>query len=68
MLYQYLCRMRPPAPGAIPKRNLYQVLSGHISIEGHGHAWGLVEYTEPLTDEEIEMYELQFVGTADKEE
>ena len=68
-LYQYACRLRPPAPGAIPKRNLYAVHDGHISISGTDrHYWGLVDYTQPLTDEELDEYELDFIGTAETEE
>lgn len=58
-LYRYYCRMRPPAPGAIPKRNLYAAEAVHIIIPGYDrHMWGYADYTEPLTDEEIEEYEL----------
>lgn len=61
-LYRYLCMERPPAPGSVPKRNLHEVIPGRISIAGGGHAWGMAYYTEPLTDEEIEMYELEPYG------
>lgn len=58
-LYRYYCRMRPPAPGAIPKRNLYAVEAVHVCFPGFPrHFWGYADYTEPLTDEEIEEYEL----------
>lgn len=66
-LYRYYCKMRPPAPGAIPKRNLYAVLAAHIHTAGNDrHMWGLVDYTEPLTDEEIDYYELVPGGTWEK--
>lgn len=68
IVYRYLCRMRPPAPGAVPKRNMYGCISGQIPIQGGGHVWGMVDYTEPLTDEEIDMYELAFAGTVDLSE
>lgn len=67
-LYRYLCMERPPAPGSVPKRNLHSVIPGRISIAGGGHAWGTVYYTEPLTDEEIEMYELKPYGAVYDEE
>ena len=68
-LYQYGCRMRPPAPGAIPKRNLYDVISGKIGIAGtNRHYWGIAEYTELLNDEEVEEYELDYIGTAETED
>lgn len=63
VLYRYLCRMRPPAPGSIPKRNLHGFVSARINIRDGGQVYGMVDYTEPLTDEEIEMYELSFAGT-----
>ena len=61
-LYRYLCKMRPPAPGSVPKRNLHSVIPGRIHMDGGGHALGMAYYTEPLTDEEIEMYELEPYG------
>ena len=58
-VYRYYCKMRPPAPGAIPKRNLIATVAKHIDIPGHNHfMWGYAEYLKPLTDEEIEEYEL----------
>lgn len=69
IVYQYACQMRPPAPGAVPVRNLVNVVGEHIPISGTDrHYWGLVEYSQPLTDEEIDMYELDPVGTAETEE
>lgn len=68
-LYRYYCRMRPPAPGAIPKRNLHDCVAVHIPIEGTDrHMWGAAYYTEPLTEEEIDYYELVPGGTVELEE
>jgi len=68
-LYQYGCRMRPPAPGAIPKRNLHDVICGTIGLAGTDrHYWGIAEYTEPLTEKEVADYELDYVGTAETED
>ena len=68
-VYQYACRLRPPAPGAIPKRNLYAVYDGKIGIVGTDrHYWGMAEYTQPLTPEEMEAYELDPIGMAETEE
>lgn len=64
-VYRYLCWARPPAPGSVPKRNLHGCICGRIGIVGGGHVWGMVDYTEPLTDEEIEEYELAFHGTVE---
>lgn len=69
ILYRYYCRMRPPAPGAIPKRNLKDAVAAHINIVGFDrHMWGFADYTEPLTDEEIEEYELVYGGTVEDED
>lgn len=69
IVYKYACRLRPPAPGAVPTRNLYAAYDGKISIAGTDrHYWGLVEYTQPLTAGEIDMYELDPVGTSEMEE
>lgn len=69
IVYQYACRLRPPAPGAIPKCNLHAAYDGKISFEGTDRSyWGLVEYTQPLTDEERDMYELDPVGPVETEE
>lgn len=67
ILYQYLCKMRPPAPGAVPKRNLHDAISCHMNFY-NTFIWGMVEYTEPLTDEEIAEYELIPCGEAEKED
>lgn len=68
-LYRYYCRMRPPASDAIPRRNLYAVLAGRIAIAGTGRfLYGMADYTEPLTEEEIDYYELVPGGTVELEE
>lgn len=68
-LYRYFCKMRPPAPGAVPKRGLYAAVAEHIRIAGQErHMWGYVDYTQPLTDEETQEYELVPCGTVDTEE
>lgn len=68
-LYRYYCKMRPPGPGAVPKRNLHNAVAGHIPLAGYErHMWGYVDYTQPLTEEETEEYELVPGGTADTDE
>lgn len=63
-LYRYYCKMRPPAPGAVPKRSLYAAIAEHVPLAGYARPmWGFVDYTEPLTDEEIDYYELVPGGT-----
>ncbi len=61
ILYRYLCRKCPPATGAVPKRNQHSVIAGQINTF-EGHFYGMADYTEPLTDEEIEEYGLTFAG------
>ena len=57
--YRYYCPHRPPMPGAIPKRDLTHVANFDWpqSFNGVG-CWGWAEYSRPLTDKEIEDYEL----------
>lgn len=58
-IYRYYCKMRPPAPGAVPKRGLIATVGKHVMVPGYDrHMWGYAEYHQPLTDEEIEEYEL----------
>ncbi len=59
--YRYYLRMRPPMPGAVP--NGREVVDsedfGDRTLVPHiGMAWGWVEYESPLTQEQIDGYEL----------
>lgn len=62
MLYTYYLVNRPPDIGTYPNKDTLEAVSGFdrkeyvMSIERS--AWGWVSYSEPLTDEEIEQYEL----------
>lgn len=58
-VYRYYCRFRPPMPGAIPREGLEHVASFDYpqSFNGVG-CWGWAEYRRPLTDKEINDYEL----------
>lgn len=63
--YVYLCRMRPPVPGAVPTRNLRSVsdFGRKTRVEcTNGKeiwAWGaVIYYGEPLTEQQIKDYEL----------
>jgi len=57
--YAYLCLMRPPVPGAVPREGLDSVdfKEGH-SLSGH-HYWGHVIYNRRLTEEEAHHYDLE---------
>lgn len=68
-LYRYYCRMRPPAPGSIPKRNLHEAVAARINVVGEKRQmYGFADYTQPLTDEEIEEYELVPGGTVEEDD
>ena len=58
-LYRYYCKKCPPAPWSVPKRSLIATVVKHVNLPGYDHhMWGYAEYTQPLTDEEMEEYEL----------
>ena len=60
-MYRYWLIGRPAVPGAIPTKNLDKVenFDTRQFVEATGRAvWGYVEYTEPLTAEDIADYEL----------
>lgn len=65
-LHPYLCLMRPPGPGAVPRDGLESVdFRERKTLSGH-HSWGMAVYTRELTEEEIRHYELEktcFCGT-----
>ena len=71
MSYTYVCRMRPPMPGTIPKNGLKDIIyppDGIDTVIIHGHEvnnWGTVIYDRPLTDRELSDYELVRKGVAD---
>lgn len=57
--YAYLCLMRPPAPGAIPREGLDSVdFKEGRSLSGH-HYWGHAIYNRELTEDEVKHYDLE---------
>ena len=57
--YSYLTLRRPPMPGGIPKDGLaavkgFEKRSTIFDID----CWGIVVYDRPLTEKEIDDYEL----------
>lgn len=61
MRYRYWLTLRPPMPGTVPKRNLEHITSFGKRTYRHEvnrEIWGYADYSEPLTDKEIEEYEL----------
>lgn len=58
-LYGYLCLMRPPYPGAIPKDGLERVdFKEGRAPSGHFY-WGRVMYSRELSEEEVKHYDLK---------
>lgn len=61
--YRYYTRFRPPMPGAIPKEGLTQIASFDYpqtfeGVCGRVGAWGWAEYNRPLSEKEVDEYEL----------
>lgn len=59
--YTYLCRMRPPEPGSVPRKNLKEVFTDEYVWNGRVY-WGRVVYDRKLTAEEETEYELEYLG------
>lgn len=58
--YGYLCLMRPPVPGAVPRDGLVRCDDvGGYSKESGRHYWGRVVYDRELTEAEAEHYDLE---------
>lgn len=60
--WTYYTRMRPPGPGCQPLNGLYDVVFYDTKkrvVDGI-EAWGEVTYNRPLTNLEVENYELYF--------
>lgn len=59
ILYRYYTRFRPPMPGAVPRDGLHAATDyGTVRDIDGTTAWGHADYTRPLTEEEIDHYEL----------
>lgn len=59
--YTYAMLQRPPMPGAMPKKGLVEVQSFDKKepvVQINKMAWGILRYDHPLTDREIDDYEL----------
>lgn len=57
--YGYLCLMRPPYPGAVPRDGLERVdFKEGRAPSGHFY-WGRAIYSRELREEEIEHYDLE---------
>lgn len=58
--FVYGMRLRPPAPGAIPKADLNEVSFDEITTPDR-HYWGTATYDRELTDEEVSEYEMDLL-------
>lgn len=67
-IYRYGLLMRPPGPGAVPRKGLMQTIGKHFNAPSGHFCWGLAEYDRPLTDEEISAYELEPITDYELEE
>lgn len=59
---KYALLMRPPCPGAVPRRGLIETHGEHFTAPSGHFAWGWAVYDRALTDEEIQEYELEEIG------
>ena len=59
--YRYLCRMRPPGPGAVPRDGLMYADCSEKDVNGR-HYWGVAAYSRKLSKEEAEHYDLEYMG------
>ena len=59
--YRYLAKMRPPGPGAVPRDGLVEANCNERWTGGR-HYWGTVSYSRKLSREEIDAYELEYIG------
>ena len=59
----YLGLMRPPGPGAVPRDGLIWAgdEEGVSKLSGRSY-WGRVAYSRMLEAEEVEDYELEYLG------
>ena len=67
-IFRYGTLMRPPGPGAVPRKGLMQTIGKHFNAPTGHFCWGLAEYDRALTDEEINEYELEYITDYTMEE
>ena len=59
-MYRYYSTQRPIGPGTFPGRpESIENFDTRKEVPGIGHAWGYLEYREPLDDEAAKRYELK---------
>lgn len=59
-MYRYYSTQRPVAPGTFPGRPArIENFDDREIVPGIGPAWGFLEYREPLSDAQVQDYELK---------
>lgn len=64
-LYVYILRLRPPGPGCQPMEGLVKVSTEPIPFHGR-QSWGTASYNRPLTKEEEQHYDMEYLGTIEE--
>ena len=64
-IYRYATLMRPPGPGAVPRKGLVSTEGQHTTTPTGRFAWGVADYNRELNQEEVDDYELEFVEEID---
>jgi hypothetical protein len=60
--------MRPPGPGAIPRKGLVSTNGQHLTTPTGHFAWGVADYNRELNPEEVDGYELEYITDYEMEE
>lgn len=59
-MFRYYSTQRPVAPGTFPGRPVrIENFDTRENVPGIGPAWGFLEYTEALSEAQVEDYELK---------
>lgn len=63
-IYRYFTIDRPPMLGGVPKENMVRCEAYEEPVRNpfRGNVWGYVDYSEPLTDDQVQECELSYVG------
>lgn len=63
-MHGYLCLMRPPYPGAVPRDGLEKIdFKEGRGKSGHFY-WGRAVYSRKLSEEEVKHYDLEETALA----
>jgi hypothetical protein len=69
-IFRYGTLMRPPGPGAVPRKGLVSVSEpgNHVTTPTGRFAWGTADYDRELNPEEVVGYELEYITDYEMEE